>query len=126
MTKGKIAGQLTQQQMKEMELYRSPGAQFFLMSIIASYLEVAIGEPIPNRFRLIWRDSNLQKGIGRWQPILNIVLAFGETLVDYLKDGLKSNEKVRVAESKTRQTLAAIKGFHANEYSAFAKDILLS
>lgn len=125
-TKGKIAGQLTQQQMKEMELYRSPGAQFFLMSIIASYLEVAIGEPIPNRFRLIWRDSNLQKGIGRWQPILNIVLAFGETLVDYLKDGLKSNEKVRVAESKTRQTLAAIKGFHANEYSAFAKDILLS
>lgn len=83
-------------------------------------------EPVPNRFRLRWRDSNLQKGIGRWQPILQIVLSFGETLAESLKEGLKSVERVRVAESQTRQTLAAIRNFHADIYSKFKKDILLS
>ena len=82
-------------------------------------------EPIPNRFRLTWRDSDLQKSIARWQPVLQIVLSFGETLAEYLRDGLKNLEKVRAAESQTRQTLAAISTFHANTYSSFKKSILL-
>ncbi len=125
-TKSKIEGKLTQQQVKEMEFHRGPGAQFFLMSIIASYLEVAIGEPIPNRFRLVWRDNNLQQGIARWQPILGIVLSFGETLAEHLKDGLKSLERVRAAESQTRQLLAAIASFHASTHTSFGKFVALS
>lgn len=126
MTRGRNGGQLTQQEMKEMDLHRSPGAQFFLMAIIAACLEVAMGEPIPNRFRLTWRDNNLQKGIARWQPVLQIVLSFGERLADFLREGLKSLEKVKSAESLTRQTLASISSFHADTYSRFKKSIILS
>jgi hypothetical protein len=125
MTRSRNGGQLTQQEMKEMDLHRSPGAQFFLMAIIASCLEVAMDELIPNRFRLTWRDSDLQKNIATWQPVLQIVLSFGETLAEYLRDGLKSLEKVRAAESQTRQTLAAISNFHANTYLGFKKSIVL-
>jgi hypothetical protein len=112
--------------MKEMDLHRGPGAQFFLMAVIASCLEVAMDEPIPNRFRLTWCDSNLRSGIARWQPVLQIILSFGETLAEYLKEGLKGAEKVRAAESQTRQTLAAIRTFHADTYSSFKTNILLS
>jgi hypothetical protein len=125
-TRGRTGGHLTQQEMKEMELHRGPGAQFFLMAIIASCLEVAMDEPIPNRFRLTWCDSNLQNGIARWRPVLQIFLSFGETLAEYLKEGLKGVERVRVAESQTRQTLAAIRTFHADTYSSFKTSVLLS
>lgn len=128
-TKSKVEGQLTQQQLKELEFHRGPGAQFFLMSIVAAYLEVALGEPVPNRFRLRWQDNDLQKGIGRWQPILEIVLSFSQNLAEYLKDGLKSVERVRTAEAQTRQTLAAIAAigdFHSDVYATFSKQVQLA
>ena len=120
-TRIKAGGELTQQEMKEMDFHRGPGAQFFLMSVIASCSEVTMDEPLPNRFRLIWRDNNLQSGIGRWQSILQIVLSFGEDLAEHQKDGLKSLERVRTAESQMRQTLASIRNFHAEAYTNFKK-----
>ena len=85
-----------------------------------------MNEPIPNRFRLTWCEDDLLEGINRWKPVLQIVLSFGETLAEYLKEGLKGLERVRVAESQTRQTLAAIRTFHEQTYSIFKGTILIS
>lgn len=124
-TKSKNGDQFTQQEMKEMDFHRSPGAQFFLMSVVASCLEIVLDEPIPNRFRLSWCHNNLHNGIAHWQPVLEIILSFAESLSESLKEGLKSGERVKLAESQTRQTLAAIKAFHADVYAKFKKTVVV-
>lgn len=126
MAKSKSEASLLDQDQKKLDFFRMVGSQFLLISTIANSLELILDQPVPNRFRVAFRDGSVPEGVSKWTPIVDVFLAFAPRLSEFLREGLKGNERARAAALDVRQTLDSIKQYHQSTYSAFKKSVVIS
>jgi hypothetical protein len=112
---------LTVAEQAELSFFRLKGAQFFVQFAIGQCIELFIGKAVPNKFKLTLRNNNANSEA--WGPILDVVFAFSETLIEFVREGQKSDERAKAGASTLRQLLQATASSNQTTYQEFAQNI---
>jgi hypothetical protein len=108
----------------QLNFFRLRGSTFLLSSAIATCLEVFLDKPIPNSFRLIFKDNiSPEQGAIIWEPIVEVASAFTNSLSNGLSDGFKNQDAVSTAIRTFRDFIVSTKSSNSKIYAEFAKRV---
>ncbi len=115
---------LTSFETDQLNFFRLRGSTFLLSSAIATCLEVFLDKPIPNFFRLVFKENlSPEQGVTIWEPIVEIASAFTDSLSTGLSDGFKNQDAVNTATRTFRDFIVSTKAPNAEIYAKFAKEV---
>ncbi len=79
---------LTDTKKKQLEFFRKRGSTIILTTAIAHCLEIVISRPIPDPFKVAFKDNIKFLGaVDLWKPLVNIMLPFHSKLDTALQNG---------------------------------------
>lgn len=109
----------------QLNFFRLRGSTFLLSSAIATCLEVFLDKPIPNSFRLAFKDNiSPEQGAIIWEPIVEVASAFTNSLSNGLSDGFKNQDAVSTAIRTFRDFIVSTKSSNSKIYAEFAKQVI--
>lgn len=108
----------------QLDFFRKRGSTFLLASAIARCLEILLGRPIPNRFRLHFKDNpSIEEACSRWSAIMEAASAFTGYLLPGLSDGFKTRETVDQAVNAFQSLIASTRQANTKIYDEFAAQV---
>lgn len=109
---------------EEFKFFRKRGSIFLMTSAVAGCLEVFLNRPIPNSFKLIFKDNpSPNEAAVKWSSILESASSFAAYLAEGLSDGIRNRADVNKANQTFRSLVAATKDTNATIYAKFAQQV---
>ncbi|WP_196814516.1 AIPR family protein [Nocardia sp. BMG111209] len=115
---------LTEEDLNALIFLNKKGANYLLVYVISQCIEAIIGQPIPNRFDLEFKD-NLSPAVASelWVPIIEMILALSAQLSDAFSKNRISNESVARAVPKFVGVLNSLKTLYRGTFESFAGNV---
>lgn len=111
----------TEAQRRHASFFSSRGSNYLLVAAIGSCLETIVGEPIPNRYSLRFRDNlSPADAMQSWKPVVDVVLSFSGQLIAGTDQGLKSRDRVAKAVNDFGAMVEATRSANPTPFEALA------
>ena len=115
---------LTSIEKSQLEFFRERGSVFMMAAAIADSLEIFLGVPIPNMFKVQFKkDLSPDQGTQIFIPIVNISSSFSETLKTGLSDGFRTSAVVVQSLNNFKSLLNSTKEINSPTYKAFLDEV---
>lgn len=117
--------EITEVEKDQLQFFRERGSIFLTAAATSGCLEIILGNPIPNKFRLKFKDNpSLDAAVLLWQPILGAIAPFVENLTMALSDGVRNKQKIHEAIKKFQSLVAATQSVNKTVFDPFKNQLL--
>jgi hypothetical protein len=107
------------------DFFRRRGANYLLVTAIASCLEIFLGRKVPNLFRLSFPAKVSPTDATKlWSTVVDAVLPLCVHLEEAFTDGLRSNEKIKKATTKFQSLVEVTASSNKAIYQQFASRVV--
>ncbi len=116
-----------EQEEQQFGFFCKRGAILLLTAVIAGSLESLLGKKVPTKFRLSFKScTSSRNGITKWQPIVDMLVAFSAQLTVSIENGLKDEDNNTKAVASFGQNIQAMRAIQATAdvFNAFSATVV--
>jgi hypothetical protein len=111
----------TDAQKKHARFFSARGSTHLLVSAIGAAIETILGRAVADRYALRFvQNLSPAAAMEKWQPVVDVALAFSGQLQAATDQGLKAEERVATAHSDFGAMIEATRTFNAETFDQFA------
>jgi len=115
---------LTEVEQTQLVFFQTRGSIFLFIAAISSCLEEIVDRPIPNGFRLCFKDGLcFDEMVKIWKPIADVACSFVGNLSKGFSDGAIRQDKAESAISEYKSFISAVKVVDKSIFDNFASYI---
>lgn len=116
--------EITEVEKVQLQFFRERGSIFLTAAATSGCLETILGNPIPNKFRLKFKDNpSLDAAISLWQPILEAIAPFVGNLTTALSDGVRNRQKIQESIKTFQSLVAATQNVNKTLFNLFKSNL---